>query len=198
MRRLLVRPGAIGDCIVSFPALEFLRTDYTEVWVPAPVVPLVQFADRVCSISSTGLDSFGIEGLEASASVVKRLTSFDEIISWYGANRPDFRTALAQISKRCIFLQALPLAGVHEHATDFYTRQVGAPLGLRPRIRTGQIERRASVVIHPFSGSSKKNWSLLRFAELSSALPLEVEWLAGPEEELRECHRFDNLLEAAS
>ncbi len=85
MRRLLIRPGAIGDCIVSFPALEFLRTEDTEIWVPAPVVPLVQFADRVCPISSTGLDLFGIEGLEAPAPLLERLSSFDEIITWYGS-----------------------------------------------------------------------------------------------------------------
>jgi ADP-heptose:LPS heptosyltransferase len=198
MRRLLIRPGAIGDCIVSFPALESLRTDYTEIWVPTPIVSLVQFADRVCSISSTGLDSFGIEGLEAPASLVKRLAGFDEIISWYGAKRHEFRAALAQVCQRCTFFDALPLAGAHEHATDFYARQTGAPLGLVPRIHTDRTETRNSVVVHPFSGSAKKNWPLSRFAELSNALSLRVEWLAGPEEELREAHRFDNLLEAAT
>ena len=32
MRRLAIRPGAIGDFIVSLPALECLQTDYFEVW----------------------------------------------------------------------------------------------------------------------------------------------------------------------
>ena len=76
MRRLLIRPGAIGDCIVSFPALEFLRAEYTEVWVPKPVVPLIQFADRVCSISSTGIDTMGIEGLPVPDLLTERLRSF--------------------------------------------------------------------------------------------------------------------------
>src|SRR5436305_14282645 len=69
MRRLIIRPGAIGDCIVSFPALESLRTEHTEAWVSSPVAPLVQFADRVCPISSTGLDLLGIEGLQPPDSV---------------------------------------------------------------------------------------------------------------------------------
>lgn len=198
MRRLLIRPGAIGDCIVSFPALEFLRTAYTEVWVPAPVVPLVQFADRVSSISSTGLDSFGIEGLAAPDSLIERLRGFDEVISWYGANRAEFRSALTSVCNRCVFLPALPACAASGHATDFYARQVGAREGLTPRIRVREVQPRQAVVIHPFSGSPRKNWPLPRFETFSRALGLETEWTAGPEEELRSAHRFHDLLELAT
>jgi heptosyltransferase III len=198
MRRLLIRPGAIGDCIVSFPALEFLRTQYTEVWVPSPVSPLVQFADRVCSISSTGVDSLAIEGLQPADSLTDRLSSFDEIVSWYGTNRPEFRTALTALCRDCIFLPALPSPGLGCHATDFYARQVGAPLGLTPRIRTGGVKRRESVVVHPFSGSARKNWPLANFRALERELSPNVEWIAGPEEELDGAHRFDNLLALAT
>ena len=54
MKRLLIRPGGIGDVIVSLPALEFLKADYTEVWVPSAVVPLIQFADKVCRLRPAG------------------------------------------------------------------------------------------------------------------------------------------------
>src|SRR5215472_11371085 len=60
MRRLVIRPGAIGDFIVSLPALECLRTDYFEVWTASRTAPLVQFADQVRPIASTGLDLVGI------------------------------------------------------------------------------------------------------------------------------------------
>src|SRR3954454_5611623 len=198
MRRLLIRPGAIGDCIVSFPALEFLRTEWTEVWVPTPVVPLVQFADRVCSIASTGLDSLGIEGLQPAGSLLQRLSAFDEVISWYGANRPGFRESLSYLCKRCLFFQALPGDNAPEHATDFYARQVGAPLGLTSRIRTNEAGGRESVVIQPFSGSARKNWPLSCFESLSRELGVPVEWTAGPEEQLGGAHRFRDLLELAT
>lgn len=198
MRRLLIRPGAIGDCIVSFPALEFLRAEYTEVWVPAPVVPLVRFADRVCSIRSTGLDFLGIEGLEIPSSLAERLGSFDEVISWYGTNRPEFRLAMTRVCQRSIFLPALPHVGAAEHATDFYARQVGAPAGLVPKIRPEQVDLRPFVVIHPFSGSPRKNWPLPRFESLSNALSFGVEWIAGPEEELRQARHFEDLLDVAA
>jgi heptosyltransferase-3 len=198
VRRLLIRPGAIGDCIVSFPALEFLRTKYTEVWVPAPVVPLIHFADRVRSLRSTGLDSLGIEGLHPPDSLLERLSGFDEIISWYGSNRPPFRSALNDLCRQCVFFQALPSTGGPEHATDFYARQVGAPQGLVPRISVEPAPPRQSVVIQPFSGSPRKNWPLSSFGAMSDNLGIEAEWIAGPEEDLPRARRFDDLLSLAA
>ena len=42
LRRLIIRPGGIGDCILSLPAIELLRTEHTEVWVPSSVLPLIR------------------------------------------------------------------------------------------------------------------------------------------------------------
>jgi len=56
LKRLLIRPGAIGDFIVSLPAMECLRCDYLEVWAAASNVPLARFAHHARSIASTGLD----------------------------------------------------------------------------------------------------------------------------------------------
>ena len=95
MRRLLVRPGAIGDCILSLPALEYLAADYTELWISSPVVPLIHFADAVRALSSTGLDLVGVGDLEMPAPLMEKLQSFDSVVSWYGTNRPEFHEALA-------------------------------------------------------------------------------------------------------
>lgn len=213
MRRLLIRPGAIGDCILALPVLEYLKTDYTEVWAPSAVVPLIRFADRVCAIASTGIELLGVGDLEMPAPLRAKLESFDTIVSWYGANRPEFREALSSVGSRCEFHGALPPPGFDGHATDFFAQQVGAPLGLTPRVgfesRTTDTkrpvrsdiapsERRRTIVIHPFSGSVRKNWPLDRFRELAARLPRRVEWTAGPEEELGEAVRFVDLGELAS
>ena len=58
--------------------MEHLRADYTEVWVASPNVPLIRFADRVRSISSTGLDLVGI-----TEPPMAELSEFDSIVSWY-------------------------------------------------------------------------------------------------------------------
>ena len=186
MRRLLIRPGAIGDVIVSLPALEFLRCEYLEVWVPGPCVPLIRFADRVRSIASTGLDLVGVvSGAHCD------LSGFDEIWSWYGTARPEFREAVAHLPFR--FFPALPKA---THATDFYCAQVGAPPGLIPRLDCPRRDD-GFLAIHPFSGSKRKNWPLDRFQEVASRSSLPVRWVAGPEEELEGAVRFDGLYQLA-
>jgi ADP-heptose:LPS heptosyltransferase len=53
------------------------------------------------------------------------------------------------------------------------------------------------VIIHPFSGGAAKNWPLEYFQELAKQLPVPVEWIAGPEEDLAGARRFDNLLDLA-
>ncbi len=194
MRRLLVRPGAIGDCLLSFPALEFLKAAYTEIWVPTSIVPLVDFADRVCSISSTGIETFGVGDISVDATLLDRLKSFDEIVSWYGTNREEFRSALSSLGVPCRFHQALPPANCATPAIDFFCAQVGAAPGSVPRVKIScATAPRNATVIHPFSGSASKNWPLPSFQHLAEHLEGEVEWLAGPEEELPEAHRFHNL-----
>jgi len=191
LKTLLIRPGAIGDCIVSLPALEFLRTEYTEVWVRSVNQPLIRFADRVDSIAATGLD---LVGIQTPKRTMERLAGFDRIISWYGTNHDEFRDAVRELP--FTFHTPLPKDGTL-HACDFYATQTGAPMDLTPRIPVGDVVRRDAIVIHPFSGSPRKNWPLSRFRELAAALPYPVEWTAGPEESLDEATRFDNLFSLA-
>ena len=162
MKRLLIRPGAIGDVIVSLPALEYFKAGYTEVWVPTPTVPLIQFADKVLSIASSRIDML-TEGF------IERFQQFDEVYSWYNANKEQ----LVEINPNCRFFQALPSGPLH--ASDFFLEQVGAPLGSKPKILVKSVARE-TIVIHPFSGSDRKNWTYSNYEELAKLLPLPVEW----------------------
>ncbi|HLG98981.1 MAG TPA: glycosyltransferase family 9 protein [Bryobacteraceae bacterium] len=197
MRRLLIRPGGIGDCILSLPALEHLKADYTEVWVRSEIVPLIRFADRVCSIASTGLDLLGLPGVEPPPGVLERLRSFDSIVSWYGANRPEFCEQVRALGLPCHFLSALPSRGETVHAADFFLRQAGGTGTAIPRIECVPKRRRDGVVIHPFSGSARKNWPLELYREVAQGLPFAVQWCAGPEELLEGAVRIENLWDLA-
>lgn len=196
MRRLLIRPGAIGDCILALPAMEFLRCDYLEVWVAAPNVPLVRFADRVRSIGSTGLDMVGIPDREPAPELLECLAGFDEIVSWYGTARAEFREAVAGLPFR--FLPALPEEGARRHAADYYLAQVGGCGPAIPRLDCPRWQG-GFAVIHPFSGSAKKNWPLERYRELARVLGarMPVRWCAGPEEPLEGAVRFADRYELA-
>jgi ADP-heptose:LPS heptosyltransferase len=191
-RRLLIRPGAIGDFIVSLPALEFLRDDYTEVWAATPNVPLARFADRARSISSVGLDRLGIVD---AADVVDRLGHFDSIHSWYGAARPEFRQLVGQLGLPFTFYEALPSGPLH--AVDFYLQQTGAPLGATPHIECRLTRRTELAILHPFASNPAKRWSLENFRALAAKLEhhRRVQWCRGPEEELDHAHLVDNLYE---
>lgn len=177
--------------------MEWLRGDYTEVWTTSAVVPLIRFADRVRAIANTGLDLAGIGDEEMPPALAETLAQFDEIISWYGANRPEFRCAVISANRNWRFLPALPPADSIEHVTDFYAQSAGAPLGLRPVLPVKREPKRRTVVIQPFSGSARKNWPLDRFQELARRLPLAAEWIAGPEENLAGAVRTDDLWELA-
>src|SRR5262249_11244573 len=147
--------GAIGDFLVSLPALECLQPD--EVWTAGRHVPLVRFASRSRSIASTGLDLLGVT--EPPAQLIEKLRSFDSIVSWYGANRPDFRHAVRHLDLPFPFFPALPAEGAGMHATDFYlehARTLGAceSDGI-PRIDCGGPPRENFAVIHPFSGGAR-------------------------------------------
>jgi len=173
-RRLLIRPGAIGDIILSLPALEAARVDYTEVWVPRPMLPLIRFADRTRAIADTGLELLGV----VDGARVPELESFDSIYSWYGANRPEFREAVGHLP--FTFFPALPPAveGI-------------------PHIAIPAVPTKNFAVIHPFASNREKRWPLEQFREAAAQLDMPVKWCAGPQEHLEDAFRTDDLYELA-
>lgn len=197
IRRLLIRPGAIGDFILSLPALESLRADHTEVWCAEQNVPLVRFADSAQSIVASGLDRLGL--LDAD-DTIQRLRRFDSVISWYGANRPEFRDLTEKLGLPFQFLPALPTGG--GHAIEFYN-EPARQLGARPTSRFPEIRCPAAVrtfaVIHPFASNLAKRAPMAVFEsaarKLSETMP--VHWLCGPEEKLAGAVRIDDLYELA-
>jgi heptosyltransferase-3 len=150
MRRLLIRPGAIGDVILSLPALESAKADYTEVWAPRVTLPLIRFADKTRAIADTGLELVGVTEAECPA-----LKTFDEIYSWYGTNRPEFRDAVAHLPFTFFPAQSLPESP--------------------PSIEVPTCARQNFAIIHPYSSSPKKNWPLENFQTVAAQIE-NVEW----------------------
>lgn len=185
IRRLLIRPGAIGDFILSLPALETLRGDFTEIWCAESNISLAFCADRARSIGSAGLDRLG---LLPAGDVIERLRGFDSIISWYGTNRPEFGELVGSLRIPFTFLPALPRDG-SAHAVDFYNAQAFEITGRRgswfPRIPVPRAGR-SFAAIHPFASSAGKRAPLTLFRRLAERLGerMPVRWLRGPEETL--------------
>jgi heptosyltransferase-3 len=196
VRRLIIRPGGIGDCILSLPAIEHLLAETTEVWVPSGIVPLIRFADAR-AIASTGINLFGLPGVVPPAGLIERLRSFDSIVSWYGSNRAEFRGQVRGLGLPFEFLSALPDTCAKIHAADFFLRQAGGDGFAVPKIDCERVAHDDLAAIHPFSGSARKNWPLERFRGVAEKLALPVRWCAGPDEALEDAVRFENLYELA-
>jgi hypothetical protein len=188
VRRLAIRPGAIGDFIVSLPAIEHLNT--SELWVREAVVPLAAMLWKAQSIAATGLDLMGIEGVEPPGGLLQRLSQFDEIHSWYGSNHPEFRQAVRDLPFR--FYPALPDEAGAQHAADFYAAQVGMPAGAVPMISV-KTARHGRAVVHPFASGARKQWPLEDFRAVAEML--DAEWCAGPEPGRLRYERLDKLAE---
>ena len=195
MRRLAIRPGGIGDSILGFPALAHLALDAElDVWARREVLPLIRFANAVDSIEATGL---GLLGVAAPAErLVERLRLFDEIVSWYGAGREEFREALAALHPRVVFHAALPVDGAM-HAADYFAAQVGAALPALPQIEV-KVQASRLIVIHPFSGGAKKNWPLERYLLLGRWLEASgraVQFVVAPQQTLAGARVVEDLAE---
>ena len=160
------------------------------------MVPLARFADRARSIGSAGLDRLAITHAD---DVVQRLSGFDDIISWYGENRPDFREFVTRMTLPFRFLRALPDGTCH--AADFYSaqaRELGAKVSGNPRIVCPESPR-TFAVIHPFASAQAKRAPMEIFEAAAEKLgrSMPVRWLCGPEEELPNAVRIPDLYELA-
>jgi hypothetical protein len=158
--------------------MEALAEGECEVWISRPVAPLVLFAQRVHPLADTGIDLLGLPGVAPPLPLLRALDTFDRIHSWYGTQRPDFRDAVAR----------WPFTFHDAHPT--------APPTAVPRIAI-RGPHHGAVIIHPFSGSARKNWPLANYRALAARIGGPVEWTAGPEELLPEARRFDNLADLA-
>jgi heptosyltransferase III len=182
--------------------MECLKTDDCEVWTRSETVSLTRFARRARSIASTGLDLLAVT--DPPPRLIEELRSFDSIVSWYGANRPEFRAEVERLRLPFTFFPALPREGTGIHAVDFYLEQART-LGPCesdgiPRIDCAREDDGAEdfTVIHPFSGSARKNWPLENFGRLAQRLgiAMRVYWCYGPDDPPEdEAVRIENLYE---
>lgn len=212
MRRLFIRPGAIGDCLCWLPVVAAMGHQDAEVWAPGAVLPLLEFTASRRNLAGTGFSTLGVPGARVPEDTLRALQSFDEIFSWSGWNQPDLQQACRRLGLPVRFFPALPDARKGAHVSDWFLRQTegwhgytaeppewrqpGGRRFLLPFLPAQRLPGAALnppsrfVVLHPFSGSPAKNWPLAHFRALAAytqqlGVPgLRVQWCAGPEDPL--------------
>ena len=222
---LVIRGGAIGDFILTLPAIAALRKNFPDAYLEVLGYPhIAQLAlagglvDRVESIGSRALAGFFARNGELAEELVDYFSEFDLIISYLYDPDQIFRTNVS----RCTRAQFI--AGPHRpnerstiHATQLYLKPLehlaifdADPV---PRLRVGvdsaspssPLFRNAEanervLALHPGSGGEHKNWPEAKWAELLQNLINETSFnllLVGGEAEGERLQRLGAALPPA-
>ncbi|MCS7336627.1 MAG: glycosyltransferase family 9 protein [Verrucomicrobiae bacterium] len=207
---LVIRGGAIGDFILTLPAIAALRARFQDAHLELLGYPhIAQLAaagglvDCVKPIEARGLASFFVRGGQLPDEWKDYFSEFDLIVSYL--YDPD--GIFSENVGRCSF--ALFVQGPHrpsetdkEHATNVFLKPLER-LGIFnasniPRLALPRTMRtaKATLAVHPGSGSERKNWPERKWVELLQQLVrkpgLQVLMVGGE----AEADRLDRLVTA--
>ncbi len=209
---LVIRPGAIGDALLTFPVLKALKEHYGGTRIRlvsnAQVLPLAH--------------AFGV----AEETYDFQDVQWSELFSSNGIHTPSMRDLLAKTDlaicwmrdldgiiehnfkmsgvKQSIITSGRPSADEHLHIVDYLAGTIGLPdigtLFIAPSswgFLNSYSNNTPYVAIHPGSGAEEKCWPTARFAEVIKRLweqNYPVLLLAGP----ADLKRVDDLLKQLS
>ena len=184
-RITIIHPGALGDCILSLPAIQELKRTFPRGYITVIGYPRYWnwlqgwFIDALYNPDSLPLHRL----FDSQLSTIDFLSTFfsrqDFVLSWFGDET--FHTNLAQLVPGKVIVHPFRHQGLHEHASRFFLQSLKG-VGLSPPTKTlpdlvlklpfyfssGSTEKlnRPCIVIHPGSGSRKKCWPVVNFARL--------------------------------
>lgn len=176
---LVIRGGAIGDFILTLPALAALRRQFPDAHLEVLGYPhIVQLAeagglvDRVQAIEARGLAGFFARNGELSEDLRNYFSEFDIVVSYLYDPDEIFQTNV----RRCLHGQFIqgphrPRETEGTHATKVYLQPLErlAIFDADPVPRLHLHVPRAThhvLALHPGSGSERKNWPETRWVEL--------------------------------
>ena len=181
-RILVIRGGAIGDFILTLPAIKLLRdafpSAHLEILGYKHIVALAEmsgYADAAHSIEYGRLSSFFNRDGALAPELIEYFRGFQQVVSYLFDPDEIFTNNLRRAGVRNL-IAGSPKITVQEHAA----RQLARPLESLalyledPAARIVPKERRnidsELIAIHPGSGSESKSWPIERFAVLAESL----------------------------
>jgi len=185
---LVIRGGAIGDFILTFPVLSALRQQFPETHLEVLGYPHIAdlavaggLVQRARSIEAQPLAAFFARGGNLSSELCEYFGSFDIIISYLYDPDEIFRANVAGCSKaQFIIGPHRPDETLKLHATKVFLKPLERlaifeadecpRLSLPPCVASSN-----PLAIHPGSGSERKNWPVTKWAELIETLLAEMD-----------------------
>lgn len=187
-RILVIRGGAIGDFILTLPAIRLLREAFPnahlEILGYKHIVALAEdrfYADAAQSIEYGAMAGFFIPNGTLEPDLMKYFASFQQVVSYLFDPDGIFENNLRRAGVKNI-LKAYAKIDDSEHATRqlarplqslaLYLEEEGAKVYPSDEDREAarevlaQVNGRPLLAIHPGSGSAKKNWPVERWVEL--------------------------------
>lgn len=206
----MLHPGALGDIILSLPALGILRRHY-----PGARITLAANLDFSCAVATGYADtllSFStlpLHHLFVSGSLPENdrqfWSAFDRILSWTGCNEPQFVRNLNSLHPSALVVPWRPRTDDTRHVSRIFVQSLHPWVGDQPEIplprvsicpadrveaeqwlgNAGWNPDRPMVGVHAGAGSMAKRWPLENFRELagrSIKAGLQVLIIEGPAE----------------
>jgi heptosyltransferase-3 len=190
-RILVIRGGAIGDFVLTLPAIKLLRDRFPaahlEILGYKHIAALAEkrfYADAVRSIESAALARFFARDSELPIALRDYFNGFDLILTYlydpdeiFEANVKKYRSGAfiagpskVDNSEHAAFQLARPLKALGLSLTDPAVRLYPSETD-RSAIRSFRGSERAdSIALHPGSGSETKNWPIENWRELGDVL----------------------------
>ena len=210
---LVIRGGAIGDFILTLPAIAALRQQFPDAHLEVLGYPhIVQLAEagglvnRVQAIEARGLAGFFARNGELSEELCDYFAEFNIVVSYLYDPDQIFKTNIARCSRaQFVVGPHRPDESARLHATEVFLQ----PLERLAIFEADQIphlslivEESASphvsaIALHPGSGSERKNWPEASWRELLVRLADQSEFnllLVGGEAEGEQLERFARLV----
>jgi heptosyltransferase III len=196
-RILVIRGGAIGDFILTLPALKTLRDacpqSHIEILGYKHIAVLAEnrfYAQAVRSIEYGPLSGFFAKDSELPAELADYFATFDLIVSYLYDPERIFESNLRRCRVKNLLCGPARIVITGDHAAQQLARPI-EKLGIRvvdltEKIFLSEGDRQFGreflqtlsqpiVAIHPGSGSKEKNWPLQNWVELFSREHWHVE-----------------------
>lgn len=191
---LHVHVGALGDLLLLLPSLRQLRRRYRVACATAPS-RIALLRQRGWVDQAMDIETMDLAGMFTTPSPRLRetLRSFSDIVFWMRDDSGTLASTLTPcVSVHVQFFPGIPPQSWSGHAADYYASCLNLPTPVPGWTPLSPPPTQGPVVLHPGSGSPRKNWPFVSFLYIAEKLREQgfpVAWLFGEcEHDLYEVH----------